>query len=74
MTRPTAGIARMNADAYATRAILIELLRLMQDANPAALGTVMGQLQHATLRPDDIAVADPHIRHAVKMILDEAAK
>jgi hypothetical protein len=73
MTRPTSRQARIEADTYATRAILIELLRMMNDANPGALNVIKGATERVILRPDDMSIADPDIREAVDLILKAAA-
>jgi hypothetical protein len=73
MSRPASVAAKERADLYATRAVLIELLKMLQLSSPGTVNALRANLVHTfSLRPDDIACTDSHIRDAAEMILQEA--
>jgi hypothetical protein len=71
MARSSAIQNRKESDAYATRAVLVELLKALNDSDPAIISRISGALASAKLRPDDVPVPDPTILEAARMILAE---
>jgi hypothetical protein len=71
MARSSAIQNRKESDAYATRAVLVELLKALNDSNPAVVSRISGAIASAKLRPDDVPVPDPTILEAARMIMDE---
>jgi len=72
MSRPSSITAKIYADTYATRAVVIEMLRLLQAANSSVVPSLREALAlNMALRPADMAIPDRDIRDAAEMILDE---
>ncbi len=71
--RSSSIVSRKESDAYATRAVLIELLKVLKEADQSMLSRISDGIEHGLLRPDDVPLADPPILEAARLIL-EAAK
>ena len=72
MPRPSSVTAKVYADTYATRAIVIEMLRLLQASNSSIVSALREALSlNMALRPADMAIPDRDIRYDAEMILDE---
>ena len=72
MSRPSSVTAKVYADTYATRAVVIEMLRLLQVSNSSFVPSLREALAlNMAIRPADMAVPDRDIRDAAEMILDE---
>jgi hypothetical protein len=72
MARPISLPAKVYADAYATRAVVIELLKMLSLANPGTIPAIRAGAAHNLVRPVDVAVVDGDIRESLEEILRAA--
>ena len=69
MPRSASVQGRLQADVYATRVVLIELLKMLQLTNPGTIPALRTALAHnVAIRPDDVPVLDHSIREAAELI------
>jgi hypothetical protein len=71
MARSSAIQNRKESDAYATRAVLIELLKVLKETSPQAIPRITSGISNGMLRPDDVPLPDQTILEAARMILAE---
>ena len=71
MPRSTSIIARERADSYATRAVLIELLRHLKQIDPQIIPAIRSVTQRGILRPIDVIVSEQDVRESFEAILAE---
>lgn len=73
MPRPASAPAKVSADSYATRAVLIVMLKALRGQYPGTIPAIRGYVEHGgAVKPDDVGVQDAAIRHSVEMILNAA--
>ena len=73
MARPASRIAREQADLYATRRMVVEILRYL---DRGAIDKIRSATTRRILKPmdDNVIIAEQDVRDAFEMILDEAVK
>jgi hypothetical protein len=72
MPRPISVTAKVYADTYATRAVVIEILKMMSLANPGTIPAIRASAAHGLVRPEDVSVRDQDVRESIEAILQAA--
>jgi hypothetical protein len=72
--RPASIEARKRADLYATRAIVVELMRYLSLSNPDISNEIRNAAKRRTLKPlvDDVFVSEEDVRESFEAILQAA--
>lgn len=75
MARPTAAITRERADLYATRRMVVELLRHMENGGSRIIESIQNSTARGVLKPidADVIISEEFVRDAFAALLDEAS-
>ena len=64
--------AREQSELYALRAIVVAILKTLQESNSHLAPIVLGNVNSGRVRPADVLLATEHVEEAITRMLHEA--